>query len=172
MKIRNLTGYGCEYLNAVIDDDVYRIDGIKRNTQKMKLLLRSLARNESTTVTNKTLKNDIKEIDDEDIDVDTVSEYLDIFARFFITDNQPPFSTGVRSSARVKQAVKRHFSDPSLACALLRITPESLLRIKRAFEDDPKGKPPEVLCVVCGLSNAAYRREDGVYVVPVTALKN
>lgn len=127
MKIRNLTGYGCEYLNAVIDDDVYRIDGIKRNTQKMKLLLRSLARNESTTVTNKTLKNDIKEIDDEDIDVDTVSEYLDIFARLFITDNQPPFSTGVRSSVRVKQAVKRHFSDPSLACALLRITPESLL---------------------------------------------
>lgn len=68
-----------EYLNAVIDDDVYRIDGIKRNTMKMRLLLRSLARNESTTATNKKLKNDIKEQDDEDIDVDTVKDYLDIF---------------------------------------------------------------------------------------------
>ena len=116
-----------EYLNAVIDDDVFRIDGIKRNTTKMRLLLRSLARNESTTVTNKTLKNDIKEIDDEDIDVETVKEYLDIFERLFITDNQPPFSTGVRSSVRVKQAVKRHFSDPSLACSLLKVTPSSLL---------------------------------------------
>ena len=48
-----------EYINAVIDDDVFRIDGIKRNTMKMRLLLRSLARNESTTVTNRTLKNDI-----------------------------------------------------------------------------------------------------------------
>ena len=84
-----------EYLNAVIDDDVYRMDGIKRNTIKMKLLLRSLARNESTTVTNKTLKNDIKEVDDEDIDVETVKEYLDIFARLFITDDQPPFATTV-----------------------------------------------------------------------------
>lgn len=37
-----------EYLNAVIDDDVYRIDGVKRDTQKMRLLLRSLARNESS----------------------------------------------------------------------------------------------------------------------------
>ncbi|MCQ2401589.1 MAG: AAA family ATPase, partial [Lachnospiraceae bacterium] len=49
-----------EYLNAVIDDDVYRIDGIKRDTTKMRLLLRSLARNESTTVTNKTLIRDKK----------------------------------------------------------------------------------------------------------------
>lgn len=76
-----------EYLNAVIEDDVYRIDGIKRDISKMKLLLRSLARNESTTVTNKTLKNDIKAIDDEDIDTDTVAAYLDIFNRLFLLDN-------------------------------------------------------------------------------------
>ena len=232
-----------EYLNAVVDDDVYRIDGVKRNTTKMRLLLRSLARNESTTVTNKTLKNDIKEVDDEDIDVETVKEYLDIFERLFITDNQPPFSTGVRSSVRVKQAVKRHFSDPSLACSLLKVTPTSLLGdletlgflfealcerdlkiyadsfggtlyhyqdyqgreidavvelpdskwcafeiklganqidaaaqnlldIKNSFENDPKGKPPAVLCVLCGMANAAYQRPDGVFVVPITALKN
>ena len=232
-----------EYLNAVIDDDVYRMDGIKRNTIKMKLLLRSLARNESTTVTNKTLKNDIKEVDDEDIDVETVKEYLDIFARLFITDDQPPFATKVRSSVRVKQAVKRHFADPSLACALLKVTPESLindletlgflfealcerdlkiyaesfgaklyhyqdyngreidavvelpdsswcafeiklganqidtaaaslLEIKREIEKEGKGRPPAVLGVVCGLANAAYQRPDGVYVIPITALKN
>ena len=57
-----------EYLNAIIDDDVYRIDGIKRDTKKMKLLLQSLARNESTTVTNKSWKNVIKEKEEEDID--------------------------------------------------------------------------------------------------------
>ena len=116
-----------EYLNAVIDDDVFHIDGIRRNKTKLRLLLRSLARNETTTATNKTLKNDIKEVDDEDIDVETVKEYLDLFERLFLTDNQPPFSAGIRSSVRVKQAVKRHFSDPSLACALLKVTPTSLL---------------------------------------------
>ena len=232
-----------EYLNAVIDDDVYRIDGIKRDTTKMRLLLRSLARNESTTATDKTLINDIKAIDDEDIDRNTVAAYLDIFKRLFLTDNQPPFSTGIRSSVRIKQAEKRHFSDPSLACALLRATPESLLHdletlgflfealcerdlkiyaesfganlyhyqdyrsreidavielpegdwcafeiklganqidaaasnlleIKKQIEADPKGKPPTVLCVLCGMSNAAYRRPDGEFVVPITALKN
>lgn len=232
-----------QYLNAVIDDDVYRIDGIKRDTHKMRLLLRSLARNESTTVTNKTIMRDIKAVDDEDIDTNTVAAYLDIFKRLFITDNQPPFSAGIRSSVRVKQAEKRHFADPSLACALLRATPagllgdletlgflfealcerdlrvyaesfgahsyhyqdyknqeidtviempdgqwcafeiklganqidvaaENLLEISRQIKADPKGKPPVVLCVVCGMANAAYQRPDGVFVVPVTALRN
>ena len=229
------------YLDAVIDDDVYRMDGVKRDTQKMRQLLRSLARNESTTATNKTLMRDIKAVDDEDIDGNTVAAYLDIFQRLFLTDNQPPFSAGIRSSVRVKQAEKRHFADPSLACALLKATPagllgdletlgflfealcerdlriyaqsfggslyhyqdysgreidavieltdgnwcafeiklganqidaaaENLLDIQRQFREDPKGKPPAVLCVLCGLANAAYRRPDGVFVVPLTAL--
>ena len=48
----------------------------------------------------------------------------------------------------------------------------NLLMIKKQFEDDPKGKPPAVLCVLCGMANAAYQRPDGVFVVPITALKN
>ncbi len=232
-----------EYLNAFVDDDVYRIDGIKRDTSKMRLLLRSLARNESTTVTNRTLRGDIKAMDDEDIDANTVAAYLDIFKRLFITDNQPPFSEKIRSSARVKQAEKRHFVDPSLACALLKATPEGLLgdletlgflfealcerdlkiyaesfganlyhyqdyagreidavielsdgrwcafeiklgagqidaaaanliKIRDEIANDEKGKPPAILCVLCGLTNAAYRRADGVFVLPITALKD
>lgn len=232
-----------EYLNAVIDDDVYRMDGIKRDTHKMRLLLRSLARNESTTATNRTLIRDVKAIDDTDIDSNTIAAYLDIFKRLFITDNQPPFSVGIRSSVRIKQAEKRHFADPSLACALLKATPTSLLgdletlgflfealcerdlriyaesfgaslyhyqdyknqeidavielpdgtwcafeiklganqidaaasnllEIKKQIEEDPKGKPPAVLCVLCGMANAAYQRPDGVFVVPITALKD
>ena len=47
----------------------------------------------------------------------------------------------------------------------------NLLSIKKQMEEDPMGKPPVVLCVICGLSNAAYRRPDGVFVVPITAMK-
>lgn len=232
-----------QYLQAVIDDDVYRIDDVKRNTQKMRLLLMSLARNESTTATNTLLKSNIKEKDGQDIDANTVTAYLDIFKRLFLTDNQPPFAPNVRSSVRVKQAEKRHLADPSLACALLKLTPAALLndletlgfmfealcerdlriyaesfganlyhyqdyknreidavielpdgnwcafeiklganqidqaaanllKIKREFEEDKKSVTPSILCVLCGLSNAAYKREDGVFVVPITALKN
>lgn len=231
-----------EYLNAVIEDDAFRVDEIKRDKDKMMLLLRSLARNESTTVTNRTLKNDIRNIDDNDIDVDTVASYLELFGRLFLLDNQKPFSACVRSSVRVKQAEKRHFSDPSLACALLKLTPmhlindlntfgflfealverdlkvyaesfganlyhyqdysgkeidavielsdgrwaafeiklganqidkaaKELVALKKVIAKEEGGNPPDVLCVICGMSNAAYQRDDGVYVVPITALK-
>ena len=231
-----------QYIRAVLDDDVYRIDNVKRDKHKMELLLRSLSRNEATTVTNKKLKNDIKEIDDEDIDVETVSAYLDVFQRLFLTDNQKPFEAKLRSSIRIKQAEKRHLSDPSLAAALLNATPEMLLNdlntlgflfealcerdlkiYAESFDAElyhyqdynnnemdaviamPDGKwcgfeiklganqidmaaenlikikneikasggiAPDSLCVICGLSNAAYQRPDGVFVVPITALRN
>lgn len=230
------------YLDAILDDDSQRIDDKKYDVTKMRLLLRSLARNESTTAAKKKLLNDIREFDDEAIDMDTIATYLDVFNRLFLLDNQLPFSANIRSSVRVKQAEKRHFCDPALACALLKATPDKLIgdletfgflfealverdlkiyaesfganlyhyqdynnkeidavvelkdgkwcafEIKLganqidkaatelvAFRNDIEkngGIAPSVLCVICGLSNAAYVRPDGVFVVPITALKN
>lgn len=230
------------YIDAILEDDVQRIDNVKYDTHKMQLLLRSLARNESATVSNKKLLANIKEYENEDIDANTLAAYLDVFNRLFLTDNQLPFSTNIRSSVRVKQAEKRHFCDPALACAILKATPERLIGDLHTFgflfealcERDLKiyaesfganlyhyqdyksreidavvempdgtwcafeiklganqvdkaaadliairddiladgGIAPSVLCVVCGITNAAYLRPDGVYVVPITALKN
>ena len=36
---------------------------------------------------------------------------------------------------------------------------------------EKEGTAPAVLCVVCGMTNMAYTREDGVLVVPITALR-
>ncbi len=47
---------------------------------------------------------------------------------------------------------------------------ENLKKIDALIRDDPKGKPPEFLAVICGTSSAAYRRDDGVYVIPITSL--
>lgn len=46
-----------------------------------------------------------------------------------------------------------------------------MLDINQKIKDE-NGKPASVLCVICSMSNAAYKRPDGVYVVPITALKN
>lgn len=48
------------YIETILTDDTQRIDGIKYDIDKMRMLLRSLARNESTTATKKKLTNDIK----------------------------------------------------------------------------------------------------------------
>ena len=48
---------------------------------------------------------------------------------------------------------------------------EGLLKIKNEILSERDGLPAKVLCVLCGLANAAYRRRDGVYAVPITALR-
>ena len=113
--------------------------------------------------------------------------YLDIFNRLFLTDNQPPYSAKLRSSVRVKQAEKRHFCDPSLACALLKMIPEKLIGDLETF-----GFLFEALCerdlkiyaesfgaqlyhyqdYAGNEIDAVIELPDGVCVVPLTALKN
>ena len=133
LTLRQASQLPMRYLDAVLHDDLYRMDGVQRNLGKMKLLLRSLARHESTLASNATLRRDIKEKDDDELGVNTIVGYMDALARLFLTDNQPPFGLQLRSKARVQQAEKRHLADPSLACALLRATPQKLLRDLNTF---------------------------------------
>ena len=231
------------YIQAVLDEDIERVETANRDHTKMTKLLRSLARNESTVVSNRTLQKDISDRDGSSLELNTIASYLEVFEKLFLFDNIPPFSPSIRSSVRVKQQEKRHLVDPSLACALLRAKPSVLLKdlntfgflfealcerdlriytesfggslyhyqdysgkeidaviempdgswsaveiklgahqideaahnllsIKNAFLADEKSVPPSSLIVVCGMTNAAYLRPDGVYVVPLTALKN
>lgn len=230
------------YIETILNEDTKKLDGKNYNIHKMRLLLKSLARNESTTATITKLANDIKDIDDKTIDYDTVMTYLDVFERLFLLDNLAPYESNIRSSIRVKQSEKRHLCDPSLTCALLNLTPEKLIndlntfgflfealcerdlriyaesfdgklfhyqdydnneidavielkdgrwcafeiklggnQVDKAAENLLKiknkivlkgGKKPSIMGVICGLGNAFYQREDGVYVIPITALKN
>ena len=231
-----------EYIKALLESDMFKVDARRRDPHRMNLLLRSLARNESTVCTTKKIWQDITEIDNQDISIDTVSDYLNVLGNLYVTENIPPFSSDIRSPIRVKQSEKRHFPDPSLPASLLRLTEdrligdlktfgflfeslclrdlltyasalhadvyhyqdyrdneidaviempdgrwgafeiklganqidkaaENLVRLRRVFEKGD-GTPPSVLCVICGLSSVAYRRPDGVYVVPITALKD
>ncbi len=204
--------------------------------------MRSLVRNESTCASLKTLQRDMASYEDTDVTTITIATYIDILSRLFLVENQMPFSSSLRSTVRVRKQEKRHFTDPSLAAALLdadrnsllgdietlgflfevlaerdlRIYAESfgwslyhyqdynnreidavislpggewcafeiklgtnrideaaanLLKIQREIENENNEKKARVLCVVSGLSNAAYSRPDGVFVVPLTALR-
>ena len=94
----------------------------------MLMLLRSLARNESTVVSNQTLIKDINDSESEMIESRiTLTDYLDVLDILHITCNQDSYSINYRSPKRVGKAPKRHFVDPSLACATLNLTVDKLI---------------------------------------------
>lgn len=229
-----------DYVSKIIKEASV-LDGRRRDLGKMDAFFRSLARNESTVVSNTTLATDMEKYDDESMSEQTVSEYLDVLSRMFMINDQPSFSTNFRSPVRVGKKPKKHLADPSLAAAAMGLDRDRLMRDPRTFgylfeslcirdldiyasaiggsvrhyrdsnghevdaivengdgrwgmfevrtgtegiEDGVRslrraekvyidqGWPlPEFLCVICGTASAAYRRQDGVYVVPITSLR-
>ncbi len=111
-----------QYIQEIVKTDIDRISGVKRDLNKVMLLLRSLARNETTTVSVSKLKDDINKVDNEAIDIKTLTEYLNDLNKLYLIENQLPFSPNVRSKLRVKQFEKRHFVDPSITTSLLNMT--------------------------------------------------
>ena len=118
------------YIEAVLDKDIIEIDGVHRSKQKMEMLLRSLARNESTVSSNKVLMKDVDDnvtVEDLNISRNTITDYLIVLERLHLIENQNSFTYKIRSRSNVGKNVKRHFVDPSLGCAVLNITPEKLM---------------------------------------------
>lgn len=230
------------YIEAILDEDISEIDGVKRDKNKMEMLLRSLARNESTISSNSVLVKDISDNTTEKellISRNTVSDYLDVLNKLHLIENQNAYMYKIRLRVNVGKNAKRHFTDPSLGCAILNITPQKLMndletfgfyfealceRDLRIYAESFDAKlyhyrenttglevdsiievadgeygaieiklgsnqeeeaatnlkkfynlvdvKPKFMCIICGLYNAVVKRPDGIYVLPITALKN
>lgn len=122
------------YIEAILENDIN--DEKKRDSEKMRMLLKSLARNESTVVSNKTLLNDISEMSTEQERIEsrtTLDDYLDVLTRLHVIDNQEAYSENYRSPQRVGKSPKRHMCDPSLACACLDLNAEKLMNDLNTF---------------------------------------
>lgn len=225
------------YINDVLNFDITNIDGVKRDIEKMRMIMCSLARNESTISGNSKIIDDVNE--EKDLaSKNTVLDYIDVLEKLYLIENQNAFSINLRSSSRVGKSFKRHFIDPSLVCGILGLTSKKLLNDVRFlgflfealcerdlktyiesyngrlyhFRDNTTGLEvdaivemadgeygaieiklgadkeedavknlkkfydmvevkPKFMCVICGLYNAVIKRPDGIYVLPITALK-
>lgn len=120
--------HAIDYVEAIINADVSRVDGIEKNPARVRALMRSLSRNISTLATVKTIHDDIAGGDtDKSVSEKTVSQYLNALNRIFVTENLPAWNPALRSKTAIRTSPKRQFVDPSIAAAVMRITPERLL---------------------------------------------
>lgn len=119
------------YIDSILEKDIYESKNI--DDIKMRKLLKSLARNEATIVSNNTLIIDMTENDDLRVDKRTISEYLNILDKLNLFNNQPSYSLNYRSPKRIGKNEKRHFTDPSLAAALLNLNTKKLIDDLKTF---------------------------------------
>jgi len=222
--------------------DISRADGVKRNPDRVKRLMRSLSRNLGSQASLDTIYQDMIVNDKESLDKDTIASYISALKLIFVVEDMPAWNPNLRSKTAIRTADTRYFVDPSIATAALGLGPQDLINdletfglffetmavrdlrvygdalggtvyhyrdknnlecdavlhlengnyglieIKLGGEDDiEKGatvlkelagkidttrmKNPSFMMVLVGLGRYAYRREDGVYVVPIGCLK-
>jgi predicted AAA+ superfamily ATPase len=114
------------YVEAIINQDVSRVDGVEKNPERVRLLLRSLARNIATTATYQTIKEDVEATDISNSDK-TINTYINALRRIFVVEDLPAWKPSLRSKTAIRTTEKRHFVDPSIATAVMRTNPEGVL---------------------------------------------
>ncbi|MBQ6482682.1 MAG: ATP-binding protein [Anaerolineaceae bacterium] len=124
------------YIEAIVTKDMHERETKKRSPQKMRMLIRTLSRHESTVAGNKTLVKDIEDYESGNELIEsraTVADYIGALESLFLISNQEAFSVHYRSSTRIGKSAKRHLVDPSLSCASLHLTVEKLLNDHETF---------------------------------------
>ena len=232
-----------DYYEAVIKSDINRADGVNKNPERVKRLMRSFARNQGTQISNTMLRDDIISNDTESLNEDTIASYINALKNIFVVEDMPAWNPNLRSKTSIRTSDTRYYVDPSIAVAALGIGPKDLtndlntmgllfetlcvrdLRVyaesiggnvlhyrdKSGLEcdtvihlkngryglveiklggqkfiedaaenlkslsnkiDTSKMPAPSFLMIVIGIGEFAYKREDGIFIVPIGCLKN
>ncbi len=232
-----------DYYEAVIKSDINRADGVSKNPERVKRLMKSFARNQGTQIANTMLKDDIIANDTTSLNEDTIASYIDALKKIYVVEDMPAWNPNLRSKTSIRTSDTRYYVDPSIAVASLGVGPKDLtndlntmgllfetlcvrdLRVyaesiggavlhyrdKSGLEcdtvihlkngryglaeiklggqklieegaanlkslahkiDTSKMPAPSFLMIIIGIGEFAYRRADGIFIVPIGCLKN
>jgi len=120
------------YVDAIINSDIQRVDDIEKDPERVRVLLQSLARNISTMATSKTIMEDMQ-VNESSITDKTLNSYLNALRRLFVIEDVPAWQPSLRSKTAIRTTNKRQFVDPSIATAAMRTNAEGILRDFETF---------------------------------------
>lgn len=243
MKAKAALSQAVDYYEAVVKSDINCADGVSKNPERVKRLMKSFARNQGAQIANTLIRDDIKANDTESLNEDTVASYISALKKIFVIEDMPAWNPNLRSKTAIRSSDTRYYIDPSIASAALGIGPNDLINdlntlgllfetmcvrdlrvysesiggeilhyrdksglecdtvihlrngkyglaeiklggqrlieegvtnLKKLYEkiDTTKMPAPSFMMIVVGTGDFAYRREDGIYIVPIGCLKN
>ena len=232
-----------DYFDAVVKSDISRVDGVKRNPDRVRRLMCSYARNQGTPASLSTIHKDIAANDADSLQEDTVFSYINALKKIFVVEDMAAWNPNLRSRTSIRTSDTRYYVDPSIGIAALGLGPGDLMSDLKTFGlffetlcvrdlrvfadaldgkiyhyrdksgqecdavihlrngsyglieiklggddlieegasalksfqnkiDTDKMKAPAFLMVLTATGQYAYRRKDGVYVVPIGCLKD
>lgn len=135
-------GQAKEYYEAITRSDVSRVDGVSRDEQRVKRLMRSYARLQGSMAPVPTIVEDLKTNEPEGVSDETVASYIKALKKIFVIEDMEAWNPNLRSKTAIRTSDNRYFVDPSLATAALGLGPNDLINDLNTF-----GLLFETLCV-------------------------
>ena len=127
MKEKAALAQAFDYYDAVVKSDINRADGVSKNPERVKRLMRSFARNQGGQVPNTSIRDDIMANDAEGMNEYTVASYITALKKIFVIEDMPAWNPNLRSKTSIRTSDTRYYVDPSIATAALGIGPRDLL---------------------------------------------
>lgn len=114
-----------DYVNNICESDISTVDGVQRNPEWARIILRSYARNVSTLAKKTNIYKDVVANADS-MSMVTMDSYINAMERLFVLEDLEAWCPAIRSATVIRAGKKREFVDPSIAIAILGLTPEAL----------------------------------------------
>ena len=131
-----------EYFEAVVRSDISRADGVERDPELARRLMRLLARNQGAQIPVTTIVDDLAVNDAVSSSIQTVTSYINALKSIFVIEDAIAWNPNLRSKTAIRTSDTRYFTDPSIATAALGLGPEDLISDLNTF-----GLVLETLCV-------------------------
>ena len=126
--------YVRSYLEAVVNNDVSRVDGIRRDPERVQAILRACARSIGSQAPLAQLEKDIEANEGgSNVKLFSISTYTKALKEIFVLEDMPAWNPNLRSKTAIRTTSTRYFADPSVAAAALRIGPQDLINDLKSF---------------------------------------
>ena len=164
-----------EYFEAVTRFDVSRVDGVNRDSELARRIMRSYARNQGSQATAGTILADIANNESTEVSENTIYSYIKALKKIFVIEDSTAWNPNMRSKSAIRTSDTRYFTDPSIATAALGMGPDDLINDLSTF-----GLFFETLCVrdlrvyadALGGSVYHFRDKNGLECDAVVHLRN
>lgn len=117
-----------DYYDAVVESDISRVDGVRRNAEMARRLTRSLARHQGAQVALEVIRKDMAMNDEVSLGESSFAQYMNVLKSIFVVDDMPAWNPNLRSKTAIRTTDTRYFNDSSIAAAALGVSPTDLVR--------------------------------------------
>lgn len=116
-----------EYYDAVANADISKVDGVQRDPERVKRLMRSYARQQGSQAAIAVIKKDMQSNDSSALDEDTVNGYIKALKTIFVIEDMRAWNPNLRSKTAIRTSDTRYYIDSSIATASLGLGPQDLI---------------------------------------------